>query len=988
MTLVVQLMGAVRLVRDGQPVDIGGPKQQAVLAVLALSAGRRVSTDRLIDLVWHEDPPVTARRTVQSYVASLRSALGATLEPSQNGYTLSIDRAHIDLLRFDDRVTDLLGDVGLDPDAKAHALEDMLSTWEAPLDGLRDSSRLGELVVPFEELRFQAVEGLVAAQVAGTRSGDAVKMLEGLVREHPTRENLWLELARGLNRLGRRDAALNAIQRAREALREHLGVDPSALLSALETNLLIGQSHAAPPESASRPGNLPKPLSSFIGRADEVDDIAAFLTEARLVTLRGLGGIGKTSLALQLAANHAAEYEDGVWFIDLAYVAPAAAMSERFLLALGLQPQADNNPLDQLLTQLRPLRALLVVDNCEQQLDEIAPLIEQIVRGAPNIYVLATSRESLAVSGEALWQVGPLVASAAVELFAERARLVRHDFELGDTNRGVVESICQRLDGIPLAIELAAARLNVLAPDQILLHLDDRFALLRGNDPERANDDRTLRSALDWSYGLVDEPDRVLLRRLVVFPADFTLEAVQHICATGESVVEVVNSMGRLVDASLVVFEPNDNDPRYRLLETVREYAAERLSASELDEVALQHVTYYLDAASQIAAQYQTDHVGALRAGDRDLDNFRAAMAHAFTHSDPQQGLSITRHLRLYFIYRRLYREFLRWLQAGIAQADPKSDEAMFAIANALVAAMNADEGELADRLAKRVEKSIDLAQDPVVRARLLSSSGAHLMDIDPRRADMRLASATALVKHIDTTETLACIINRLFIGWRTGDLPGAQAMIVDLEGLPDGPNVRRVRILVEIQAAACTGRWEEVIDASVEHFGLDEDASADMLGFRAEALGALGRTDDAIATLDQLDQLERREDLARTSSQIIRATTELRRGDAATAKSLLAESAASYMRESERMAGFWFASLAGAAVHRLGEDDAAARLFGYAQALGDEYDIQMRMSERRLVEDAAEECRATLGPDRFDELANVGASLDWVILVELLSAT
>ncbi|MGB3733703.1 MAG: BTAD domain-containing putative transcriptional regulator, partial [Ilumatobacter sp.] len=241
MTLEVHLMGPVRLVRAGRLVRLGGPKQQAVLAVLALSAGRRVSTDRLVDLVWDDQPPASARRTVQSYVASLRRppGVGTALEPSQNGYTLDVERGIVDLLAFEDQAVDLLADVELGPDDRAQQLADLLSTWETPLGGLRGSTRLTELAAPFEELRLQVIERLAEAQIAGTRAGDAVKMLESLVREHPTRENLWLRLASGLNRLGRRDAALDAIQRARESLREHLGVHPSALLSSLETRLLI-----------------------------------------------------------------------------------------------------------------------------------------------------------------------------------------------------------------------------------------------------------------------------------------------------------------------------------------------------------------------------------------------------------------------------------------------------------------------------------------------------------------------------------------------------------------------------------------------------------------------------------------------------------------------------------------------------------------------------------------------------------------------------
>lgn len=999
MTLLVHLMGSVRLVRDGEPVAVGGPKQQVVLAVLALSAGRRVSTDRLVDVVWGENPPASARRTVQSYVASLRRALGAgaALEPSQNGYTLDVERSMVDLLAFEDQAAELLADVGLDIDDRAERLADVLSSWETPMDGIRGTSRLHELSAPFEELRCQAVEGLAAAQIAGTRAGDAVRMLEALVREYPTRENLWLELARGLSRLGRRDAALVAIQRAREALREHLGVHPSDLLSALETDLLTDDDvadsgsglQAALPNSNGRPHRLPQSLSSFLGRVAEIDDVARLLSQERLVTLRGLGGIGKTSLALRVATDQASDFDDGVWFVDVAYVAPAGSMSEKFLAAIGLRPRADTDPLDQLLTQLSPLRALLVVDNCEGHVDEISEVVGRIVHAAPDVHVLATSRSSLAVAGGAVWQVGPLDISTAVDLFAERARVVRRNFVLSDTNRRIAETICEKLDGIPLAIELAAARLNVLGLDQILEHLDDRFALLTDRTHVRRDDERMLQSALDWSYGLLDEHERSLLRRLTVFPVGFTLESANEICADGESVVGLVRALGVLVEASLVVFDADgDADPRYRLLETVREYAAAKLTASERDEVALRHAAHFVDVASRFAAQRETDHLGALRVVDRDLDNLRAAMACAFAYEQPEWGLSIARHLSAYFFSRQLNREFLRWLQVGIDQADPASDEALLALAFALIAADNSNYVEATGRLAEQVERGIGLAQSTAVRARLLTSHAAHLMDIDPRAADKLLADATELLRPIDGFAIIACIHNRLEIAWRTGDLPHADEMASDLDDLPDRPIVRRERVLLEIHVAACAGEWEQVIAVSLEHDGLDEETSTGMLLFRAEALGALGRIDEAIATLDRVDALDPYEDLAQTNSQILRTTAELRRGGAVTARSLMAESGALFSRDSDRVQRTWLGALAGVAAHQLGDDETAALLFGHARAIAAEFDVNLRMSERPLVEQATRQCRASLGPDRFDELANLGASSDWAELVGLLQPT
>jgi len=849
-------------------------------------------------------------------------------------------------------------------------------------------------MAPFEELRFQSVEGLAAAQIAGSRAGEAVKMLEGLVREYPTRENLWLELARGLHRLGRRDAALTAIQRAREQLREHLGLDPSALLVAFEQDLLNDE--APLPDNGideldgrSEPapiiGYLPEPLSSFVGRTDEVREIAHLVSRSRLVTLQGLGGIGKTSLAVQVAGKCAGEFVDGAWFVDLAYVATAATMPERFLAAIGQGTRAEVAPLDQLLAYLRPLRALLVVDNCEQQIGQIADLVKQIVYAAPNVHILATSRCSLAISGEAAWRVDGLDVSSGVELFVDRARLVRHDFALRYTELPAIAAICEKLDGIPLAIELAAARLNVLGVDQILAHLDDRFELLQSHAAAPHMAERTLRSALDWSYELLDEHDQTLLRRLSVFPAKFTLDAATTICGDDNNTVRMVKSMALIVQASLVVFD--DVDQRYRLLETVREYTAEKLSASEHDELARRHVTHYLNVAADVARRHETDHIGALRAGDQDLDNFRTAMANAFANGDHERGLAVSRHLRMYFFSREFNREYLRWLQHGIEHVDPACDDALFATANALIAAANSHQVDAAERLAERVARSIDSAQSPVLRSRLMSSLGVHLTDIDPRRADELLAAATDLVRAVDPIETVSCIFNRAQVAWRTGHLPDAAAMSADLDALPQRGLTRAWRALLTIQALACAGKWLEVLDATSEETALSEQLADNMRHFRAEALGALGRVDEAIDVLNELDKRDPFDDLPRSNSRILRATTELRRDGAATAKTLLAESAGSCTRESDRVHGSWLASLAGVATHQLGQDDTAARLFGYAKAIGDEFDIKPRASERPLIEHATHQCQARLGLDRFNERAARGASSSWSSLVELLHA-
>ena len=548
----VQLLGPVRAWRCDDEVAVRGVTGRSVLARLALDRGATVTIEALMDAVWGDHPPTKPAANLHTAVSRLRGGLGAeVIETSAGGYAMS-DAAAVDVAELQDVLSGL---DDADP-AAAQRLEACIARFGGtPIEDVATTWVFEPYRVMLKELQLVAYDHRDASLIEAGQAESTIPDLWRRASSAPLREQTHLLLADALSRVGRATEALRVLDGFRTSLAEQSGLSPSSELDALVQRVLQGDSrsngsrsarptvgdgaepgsgiHPAPAEPAVRPGNLPKPLSSFLGRADEIGEIARFLMEARLVTLRGLGGIGKTSLALRVAADCATEFDDGVWFIDLATVVPAATMSERFLAALGVRSRAEHSSLDQLLGHLRSLRALLVVDNCERQVHEIAELVEQIVRFAPDTRVLATSRISLAVAGESVWPVGPLDPSTAVELFAERARHVRQEFVLSDTNRHVAESICKKLDGIPLAIELAAARLNVLSPDQILEHLDDRFGLLRGHASVQRGEEHALQSALDWSYGLLDQNERDLLRRLAVFPAEFTLDAAREICCRG-----------------------------------------------------------------------------------------------------------------------------------------------------------------------------------------------------------------------------------------------------------------------------------------------------------------------------------------------------------------------------------------------------------------------------------------------------------------------
>ena len=433
MRVGVELFGGVRATVDGVEVEIGGRRPRTLLAGLALAERHVVSVDRLIDLIWEEDAPMTARRTVQSYVSGLRRVLGGDESPlsaAGAGYVLVIERSDVDLFDFADTVARALKMTAADPAEAAAHLCEALESWTVPLDGLRPSLALQALIAPFEELRLEAVEALNDVELNHGGVGRAVSRLEMLVREQPIRERFWAQLIGGLATLGRRDAALEASQRARESLREQLGVAPSPLLERLEREVLDGgpalRSAGAgglPAASGLRPGNLVRPATEFIGRAAELQRGTAELARRRLVTLTGAGGVGKSRLAIELAWSIAEEFEGGVWLVELAPVADPSAVVTAVASTLAIAPDGDMTRVESVVDWLRGRRLLLIVDNCEHLLSAAVDLVAAVVAGCPTVTVLATSREPLGVSGERVHLVAPLdPLSEGVELFCARGR--------------------------------------------------------------------------------------------------------------------------------------------------------------------------------------------------------------------------------------------------------------------------------------------------------------------------------------------------------------------------------------------------------------------------------------------------------------------------------------------------------------------------------------------------------------------------------------
>lgn len=430
----------------------------------------------------------------------------------------------------------------------------------------------------------------------------------------------------------------------------------------------------------TRPNNLPRTLTSFIGREHEIAEIKRLWLTTRLLTLTGAGGSGKTRLALQVAADLLDSFPDGTWLIDLTSVNDPALVPQTVALACRVQEEAGQSVTDTLVDALRPQVLLLVLDNCEHLVSACAPLVRRVLEGCPEVRVLATSREALKVQSETVWPVpglplpdpgtsaslDALGASPAVKLFVARAAAARSGFALTARNAASIADVCQRLDGIPLAIELAAAQVRALAVEQIAKRLDDRFRLLTGRDQTGLGRHQTLRAAMDWSYDLLADPERILLQRLGVFAGGFTLEAAEGICAgDGIAAADVLDLLIHLADKSLVVVEQAEEaEARYRLLDTVRQYALDKLAAGgAMDRLREAHRNWFLAFAERAELELRGDQAPWVERLGLELDNLRAALDWCRSTGESEPGLRLAGAMGMFWDVRGIYREGRRWLE-------------------------------------------------------------------------------------------------------------------------------------------------------------------------------------------------------------------------------------------------------------------------------------------------------------------------------------
>ncbi|MEV4012197.1 BTAD domain-containing putative transcriptional regulator [Nonomuraea angiospora] len=650
---------------DGEPVKVPEVKVRALLADLLIHAGRPVSADRLIADLWGDRPPANASGALRVKVSQLRRVVGGLVAYRAPGYVLHVEPSAVDAGLFETLIGRAQRASG--PEERAALLREALGLWRGdPYAEFADEPFALAAVARLGEQRLAALEELAEARLGLGEHVLLAAELASLVAEHPLRERLRAAHVRALYLAGRQSEALTGYEELRRRLSEELGLDPGPELAALH-QAILRQDPALGPIARPR-GNLPVPLTSLVGRDEAVAEVRSLLRAGRLVTLTGPGGVGKTRLALAAASGAGG---GDVWLVELAALRPRAAeveVAEVIAAVLGLRddtagPGAPHEgAVERIAGALAGREALLVLDNCEHVVEQVAALAGPLLQAAPGLRILATSQESLRIGGEALWSVPPLTREAAVELFAARAG-VEPDADVAE--------ICARLDGLPLALELAASRMRALTPRQLADRLDDRFRLLASGLRGAPARQRTLRAMIDWSWELLTGPERVVLRRLAAHADGSTLEAAEEVSA--DPGVDVLDVLARLVDRSLVVrVRAPGAEPRYRLLESVSAYCLERLEeAGELDEVRLRHAAYYT-ALAERAEPYLRGHGqrDALALLDAESANLRAALETAVRLARPGEAVRLVNAMAWYWVLRGRLGEGQRALEAALSVPD------------------------------------------------------------------------------------------------------------------------------------------------------------------------------------------------------------------------------------------------------------------------------------------------------------------------------
>ena len=676
------VLGPFRLERAGATIHLPTHKAESLLAYLALYPQPH-AREKLATLLWGDSPDDLARRSLRTALSWLRKEIGDAVITADRDVVQLHAAGHIwvDAVEFQTQAARFLDGDSSDSPAidfdlyRGELLADFYDDWV-----LAERERL-------HALYLDALLRMIQHLRVHSEYARAIEIAHKVLAVDAANEHAHQQLMFCHWSLGDRNAALKQFDECKRALHDELGVEPAPDTVALYER--IKQARVAAPSLATANTNLPIPLTSFIGRHHEIETVKHLLDTTRLLTLTGVGGCGKTRLAIQVARDLVDEFANGAWWVELA----AAREDERVLplivKAVGLVESQQLSPLEALLNHLRTKHALLVVDNCEHLVKACAELAETLLSHCAHLRILTTSREALSISGEIAWLVPSLslpahddlstptrlLQSESVRLFDERATVIRHGFALTAANAKAVAHICQRLDGIPLAIELAAARLKALTVEQIEAHLNDRFGLLTTGSRTALPRQQTLRATIDWSYELLPSAEQMLLRRLSVFSGGWTLEAAEAVCAGGEvERAQMLDLLTHLADKSLLSVVPHRGETRFGMLETVREYVQEKLVAlGELETIFERHLHYFLELAEAIEPQPQL-HSGQSKADLEKLEgehaNLRSALGWVIEHGKTDWALRLSGAMGPFWEVSGYWSEGRGWLERALAVSD------------------------------------------------------------------------------------------------------------------------------------------------------------------------------------------------------------------------------------------------------------------------------------------------------------------------------
>lgn len=703
----IYLLGALAVHSERGLIHFTARKTASLFAYLALHPEPH-AREKLAALLWADSTDSDARHSLRSALSALRKQLGA------------------DLLRVDRETVQLDSAYGIWVDAREFS--QVASETSIPKLEFLVTLYQGDLLSDFyddwilierEQYRTMVLDALLRLARRMRAQGEPTRALEyarKLLAAERANEQTYQELMLGYAALGDRAEALRQYDECVRILRQELDVEPSAETKSIYAWLKSRRKAMIPFQRLVT--NLPRPLSSFIGREKEIRALKELVVATRLVTLTGTGGSGKTRLAIQVAAelldatgsarrddspgeddSPSRLYKDGVWWVELAGLIDSTLIAQAVANVLGVRETSYQSLQETLVDYLGEKELLLALDNCEHLIEACAHLAHNLLTHCPNFHLLATSREPLSITGETLYQVPTLSLPAAatlartdellgyesVRLFVERARAVKSDFALTQENAAVVVQICERLDGIPLAIEMAAARTKLLTVEHIAERLDDRFALLTAGSRTALPRQQTLRAAMDWSHDLLPPDSQKLFRRLAVFAPSFSLEAAEAICADEKLARRaVLDHLARLVDRSLVGVSQQRAEPRYRMLETVRQYAHDKLilsaseglsEAGEFAELRARHLDFFLTLAEQAEPHLTSaERKSWLDLLELEHDNLRAALEWSQSESvDSQDGLRLASALFEFWKHQGYFSEGRSWLEKCLARAGPNS---------------------------------------------------------------------------------------------------------------------------------------------------------------------------------------------------------------------------------------------------------------------------------------------------------------------------